>query len=135
MGKKKKIPIRIWNGCYEDSWKGIITDKSFSHPAKMAPGLIRRIVDYGLKKGYWRKGELLGDCFGGVGTTGIACACKGLKCFLVELEAGFVELAKKNFEMLPKVYAEFKPIIVQGDSRRFAEIVSGHNGVVDAVVT
>ena len=132
--KEKKVPWRDWFSCYDDNWKGIITDKSFSHPAKMAPGLIRRIVDYGLKKNYWKKNQLLGDCFGGIGTTGITCALKGLRCVLVELEEGFVELAQKNFELLPKCI-DHKPIIIQGDSRGFAKLIAGHYGIVDAVVT
>ena len=31
-------------GLYDDSWNGVIVDEAFSHPAKMARGLVRWIV-------------------------------------------------------------------------------------------
>ena len=41
-----------WTGCYDDNWKGTITDEAFAHPAKFAKGLIERIADYlGLPRG------------------------------------------------------------------------------------
>lgn len=129
------VPIKNWFDCYKGNWKGRITDKSFSHPAKMFPGLIERIVSYGLRKGYWKKGDLLGDCFGGIGTTGLECAKRGLRCFLVELEEGFVKEASKNFNLMPKCYQDNKPIIVQGDSRKFSEIVRGHYPADGGIVT
>ena len=35
---------KIWDGCYEQQWKGVITDASHAHPAKMARGLLERII-------------------------------------------------------------------------------------------
>ena len=39
-------PVDSWAGCYDDSWQGLITPESFSHPAKMARGLLDRILDH-----------------------------------------------------------------------------------------
>jgi hypothetical protein len=50
-----------WEGCYDDSWKGLIVPDAFRHPAKFAYGLITRIVDHGLAQTYWREGDVIGD--------------------------------------------------------------------------
>jgi hypothetical protein len=124
-----------WHGCYDDGWKGMIVDEAFSHPAKMAYGLLTRIVRRMVDEGWVEAGQVVGDPFGGIGTGGIVSAYYGLHWVGVELEPRFVELAGKNFDLhrprwenLPGCVA---PRIVNGDSRRFAELVGG----VAAVVT
>lgn len=27
----REIPVEVWTSCYNDSWKGYITDESFAH--------------------------------------------------------------------------------------------------------
>lgn len=68
----------VWHGCYDDRWTDEITKASFAHPAKMAKGLLKRIIEHGFERGYWQKGDVIGDCFGGIGTGGIMCAYMGL---------------------------------------------------------
>ncbi len=122
-----------WHGCYDDSWKGLITPESFSHPAKYSRGLIERIFDHLLAKGYVKKGDLVADCFGGVALGGIVAAYRGLRWTGVELEPRFVELAKANIERHRyKLGVMGKPIpqILQGDSRHFAELVAGVSAAV-----
>lgn len=84
--------VTDWHGCYESGWKGVIVDEAFAHPAKFARGLIERIVDHGLREGYWKPGELLSDPFGGVGLGGLVAASKGLRWVGVELELRFQRL-------------------------------------------
>ena len=48
-----------WQNCYNDSWKGRISDGSFAHPAKAAPGLIKRIFDHAFENGYLEKGSVV----------------------------------------------------------------------------
>ena len=43
-------------GLYDGSWKGLIVEQAFTHPAKFARGLICWIISHGLEKGYWHKG-------------------------------------------------------------------------------
>ena len=45
----------VWRGCYDDSWKGNITPESFVHPAKMAHGLLVRIIEHGFERGGSRR--------------------------------------------------------------------------------
>jgi hypothetical protein len=124
-----------WHGCYDDGWKGMIVDEAFAHPAKMAYGLLTRIVRRMVDEGWVEAGQVVGDPFGGIGTGGIVSAYYGLHWVGVELEPRFVELAGKNFDLhrprwenLPGCVA---PRIVNGDSRRFAGLV----GEAAAVVT
>lgn len=63
------VPVLNWHGCYDDQWGDLIVPEAFKHPAKFAKGLIERIYDYGFEQGYWRKGDLIGDPFGGEAVT------------------------------------------------------------------
>jgi len=118
-----------WHGCYDDNWNDLIVDEAFAHPAKFAPGLIRRIYRHGFERGYWTEGDLIGDPFGGIGGGGIIGSGMGLRWFGVELEPRFVGLAEKNFAKWKHI--EPCPRIVQGDSREFAKLV----GECAAIVT
>jgi hypothetical protein len=124
-----------WHGCYDDGWKGMIVDEAFAHPAKMAYGLLTRIVRRMVDEGWVEAGQVVGDPFGGIGTGGIVSAYYGLHWVGVELEPRFVELAVKNFDLHRPRWANLpgcvEPRIVNGDSRRFAELV----GEAAAVVT
>lgn len=88
------MKLEFWQHCYDDSWKGLITNDAFAHPAKMARGLVRRIFDELFAMGALRKGDTVLDPFGGVGTTGIESASRGVQAYLVELEDRFVRFAK-----------------------------------------
>jgi len=124
-----------WWSCYDDGWKGLIVDEAFSHPAKMARGLVYRIVREGLARGWWDKSTTIVDPFGGIGSTGIACAAHGIPSVLCELEQKFVDLAKQNFALHEREWSLMgipMPTIVQGDSRRLASVVGP---VVGASVT
>jgi DNA modification methylase len=122
-----------WENCYNDSWNGVITPESFAHPAKFAPGLITRIVDHFLREGYVKKGDLIGDPFGGVGLGGVICGCRGLNWIGVELEPRFVKMGNKNLAKHATAFtlSDASMVkLVQGDSRNFASIVGGAAGIV-----
>ena len=115
-------------GLYGPKWGKTITKASVSHPAKYAPKLIRWIIEQGIERGYWQAGDLILDPFGGIGTGGIAAADEFIHWLGVELEPRFVDMARDNFEMHRPRWLDDgapEPIIVQGDSRQFADIVTG----------
>ena len=85
-----------WQNCYNDSWKGRISDGSFAHPAKAAPGLIKRIFDHAFENGYLEKGSTVVDPFGGVGTTAIEGTIRGVRTVTLELERRFHILSLQN---------------------------------------
>lgn len=123
------LKVETWRGCYDDGWKGLIVDDAFCHPAKFAPGLIARILDEGLRRGWWAPGDVIGDPFAGIGTGGIMAAYRGLAWIGVELEPKFVALARRNFRLHGHKWAGAglpAPLIVEGDSRRFAHILFHH---------
>jgi DNA modification methylase len=124
-----------WDGCYDGSWKGMIVDDAFAHPAKFSYGLITKIVEHGLLRGWWKPGDVIGDPFGGVGLGGIVCAYHGLRWVGCELEPRFVELANRNFDLHRRRWQAVndpEPAIILGDSRRFAELVGGCCGIVSS---
>lgn len=111
-----------WFDCYESGWKGLITPAAFAHPAKFSRSLIERIFAHCLERGYLKKGDAVGDCFGGIGTGGIAAAYAGLKWRGCELEPRFVKMAEENFKLHQPAWLMMKlpwPYMIQGDSRKF----------------
>lgn len=122
-----------WHGCYDKSLKGFIVPDAFSHPAKFSLGLIERIYDYLLDRGYVHKGDTVGDPFGGVAVGGLAAAYRGLRWVGVELEPKFINLARANIN-LHRSKLEYLnlplPQIIQGDSRRFDELIPGRDAVI-----
>lgn len=121
------VPILRWEGCYDSSWKGLITDASFAHPAKFSRGLIERIYDHCLAQGYLKRGDIVADVFGGIGTGGITAAYRGLNWIGCELEPRFVEMARENFKLHLHGWFAVRggsTKIIQGDSRKFDEHVS-----------
>lgn len=128
------VACSVWSGCYDDGWNGVIVPEAYAHPAKMARGLLKRIIRRMLDEGWVRRGDLVGDPFGGIGSTGILCSYAGLRSVSVELEPRFVALAGKNFALHDakwKAYGDPLPVMLQGDSRCFAALV----GECGAVVT
>lgn len=127
------MKIIEWHDCYNDSWKGLITKDSFSHPAKFSRGLIAKIFWHCLESGYLKQGDLVGDPFGGIGTGGIMASYLGIKWFGLELEPRFVAMAEANFALHGDKIERMlfaMPTIEQGDSRKFDEVIAKLPGVV-----
>lgn len=140
------IPVLTWYGCYRRQWRGLIVPDAFRHPAKFAPGLIERIYRHGLREGWWRRGDLIGDPFGGIAGGGIIAGYHGLNWIGVELESEkndppgspFVELGNANIDLHRRhwlspgcaVKQAVDVRLIQGDSRRFAELVGRAGGIV-----
>lgn len=119
-------PWTDWDGCYDGGWGDLIVPEAYAHPAKFRPGLIDRIYKHGFERGWWKRLDVIGDPFGGIGGGGIMAAFKGLRWIGVELEPKFVELAGKNFARHKAAWlngCDPIPEIIQGDSRQFAELV------------
>ena len=128
------MKTQTWTRCYEDSWKGWIVDPAFAHPAKAARGLLAAIFAH-LKNAYGlKRGAVVLDPFGGIGTTGIVGASRGYRVVCVELEDKFVKLALQNFKLHARTWETFgdpAPLMLQGDSRKLRQVLSE----VDCVVS
>ncbi len=117
---------RDWTGCYDDGWRDLIVPEAFSHPAKMARGLVARIFDELFAGGALKRGDVCVDPFGGIGTTAIEGASRGVQVVCCELESKFVDLARKNFDLHRRDWEAMGrplPIMVQGDSRQLRKHV------------
>lgn len=103
----------------------------------MARGLCERIFDYAIEMGWIAPGQsVVVDPFGGIGSTAIVGASRGVKVLCCELEQKFVDLAKRNFELHRRTWeacGDPLPVIVQGDSRRLCEVLGPH--LADLVVS
>ena len=127
----------IWHGCYGGSWNGIITPDAFAHPAKFAPGLIQRIYQHMLERGYLAAGDSVVDPFGGIAAGGYHAMLNGLHWTGVELEPRFVALGNANID---KWQHDLRMLngrlgtarLMQGDSRMLAAIVGAAGGVVSS---
>jgi len=120
------MKLTTWKNCYDNQWQGLIVPEAFSHPAKFSPGLIQKIYSYGLENGWFAAGDVIGDPFGGICGGGIFAAFAKLQWIGLELEAKFVDLAKQNIELHRPTWEAHGypvPVVLQGDSRRFSEIV------------
>lgn len=129
----KRVPVTVWMGCYEKQWTGVLIPDAFKHPAKFSRGLVERLLDYGVEKGYWSKGDRLGDPFGGIGGGAIPAADRGLEWIGCELEQQFVEIGNRNLEAHGHKWRTMglpTPTLVQGDSRDFATVVRSAAGIV-----
>src|SRR5688572_18886268 len=82
----------VWRGLYGESWKGLICDEAFAHPAKFSRALIRRIYDHVVSEGWAKSGDRVIDPFGGVALGGFDAMRHGLNWSGCELESKFVGL-------------------------------------------
>ena len=88
--------ITRWDGCYRDAWQDLIVPEAFAHPAKYSRGLIHRIYQHLLERGYVRPGQTVLDPFGGASLGAIDAATYGLQWIGVELEENFRIISHKN---------------------------------------
>lgn len=120
-----------WYNCYAGGRGDLFLPESNRHPAKMAVALCYRIFEHGRQMAYWQPGDTILDPMAGIFTTGIVGASLGYKVAGVELETHFVELARKNIELLMAKLPDVpRPVLMQGDARRLRELLAGADGAV-----
>jgi hypothetical protein len=125
------VKTATWDGCYSGSWKSIIVEEAFAHPAKYARTLIGRIYRHLLDSGHVKPGDVVGDPFGGVALGALDAMVGGLRWVGVELEPRFHKLGNDNLGLWRSRWGLSGAVLLNGDSRRFAELV----GRVGAVVS
>lgn len=120
------IDIVRWHGCYDAGWRDLIVPGAFAHPAKMGRGLVARIFDELFARGALSRGSVVVDPFGGIGTTAIEGASRGVQVVCCELEPKFVALAIENFLLHKRDWEHMgrpQPRVVLGDSRKLRQHV------------
>lgn len=127
-----------WNGCYDGSWQSApLVAEAYAHPAKVSFNLAERIYRHMLAEGWLQPGDLVLDPFGGIGGFAFHAALYGMHWTGVELEQRFVDLGQQNLELWRNRYAPHFPgygtaRLLQGDSRRLVDVVTGAGGVVSS---
>jgi hypothetical protein len=129
------VPITTWTGCYSGSWKGLLTEAAWSHPAKYSRKLIQRIYQhlrdhYGLKPG-----ATIVDPFGGCALGGIDALLSGYHWIGIELEPAFVAAGQANITYWRHKFGP-QPgsvTLLQGDSRHLRAVL--HDAQVTGLVS
>lgn len=118
----------VWQGLYGESWKGLISDDAFAHPAKFSRALIRRIYDHVIDEGWASKNDSVVDPFGGVALGAHDAMRHGLIWYGCELEEKFVGLGSQNIALWNDRFSRMPnwgtARSLQGDSRKLAEVLS-----------
>lgn len=102
--KGVKLYHFMWNGiCREGSRE--VEGKTRVHPTQKPAGMLEKILnDFSAEQ------DLILDCFGGSGSTLIACEQTGRKCFMMELDPHYVDVIIKRWEDMTGQKAE----LIQG---------------------
>ena len=94
--KSVKLYTFTWNGLVREGSKKVEGAKRV-HPTQKPVGLIINILN-DFKSG--DECETILDCFGGSGSTLIACEQLNLKCYMMELDPYYVDVIIKRWENL-----------------------------------
>jgi hypothetical protein len=134
-----------WAGCYREGWKGIITEESFGHPAKVSYSLAERIYKHLADEGWIQPESVILDPFGGIAGTALHCMLRGCHWLGVELEDRFAALGRENIARWSYKYRNLpglgSAVMLHGDSRRLREVLACRRpadrqaGQCDAVVS
>lgn len=131
------MKIDHWFSMYPSQWKGKICPESAQHPAKFSSRLIKAIYDHICDEGWVKPGDVVVDPFGGVALGAMDAMLHGLSWMGVELELRFVKMGNDNIALWNKRFSSMplwsgEAVLLQGDSRNLAKIISSFNQVVSS---
>ncbi len=92
--KGAKLYRWLWNGLCRKGERSI-EGKSRVHPTQKPVGLIAEIL-----KDFTKENDIVLDCFGGSGSTLIACEQIDRQCYMIEYEAHYCDVIIKRWETL-----------------------------------
>lgn len=92
--KGAKLYRWLWNGLCRKGERAV-EGKSRVHPTQKPVGLIAEIL-----KDFTKEDDIILDCFGGSGSTLIACEQIDRTCYMIEYEAHYVDVIIKRWESL-----------------------------------
>ena len=92
--KGAKLYRWLWNGLCRKGERAV-EEKSRVHPTQKPVGLIAEIL-----KDFTKEDDIILDCFGGSGSTLIACEQIDRTCYMIEYETHYVDVIIKRWETL-----------------------------------
>ena len=96
-GKRVRKYTQLWNGvCMAGSYAlNARKDKARIHPTQKPVELHMRILE-----DFTQPDDVILDCFGGSGTTLIACEMTGRKCLMMEISSEYCDIIRERYEKL-----------------------------------
>ena len=95
FGKKVRKYTQLWNGIIR-AGNYALNPKPRVHPTQKPVELHMKILE-----DFTQEGDCILDCFGGSGTTLIACEVTNRKCLMMEISPEYCDIIKKRYEDLP----------------------------------
>ena len=89
-----KLYHYMWNGLAREGSRAVEGIHRV-HPTQKPVGMLANIL-----KDFSKEGETVLDCFGGSGSTLIACEQTGRKCFMMEYEPHYIDVIIQRWEDL-----------------------------------
>ena len=86
-----------WHHAYDEPLTAVIVPEAFSHPAKMAWALAKRLMQH--VRAEWPQIRHILDPMAGIGVVPLAAAYAGFGAFAGELEAHFAALLQQNIAL------------------------------------
>ena len=102
--KGAKLYRWLWNGLCRKGERAV-EGKSRVHPTQKPVGLIAEIL-----KDFTNEDDIILDCFGGSGSTLIACEQIDRTCYMIEYEAHYVDVIIKRWE----TFTGEKAVLING---------------------
>lgn len=102
--KGAKLYRWLWNGLCRKGERAV-EGKSRVHPTQKPVGLIAEIL-----KDFTKEGDTILDCFGGSGSTLIACEQIDRTCYMIEYEAHYVDVIINRWEQ----FTGEKAVLING---------------------
>lgn len=106
FNKAAKLYKWLWNGLCRKGDRSI-EGKTRVHPTQKPVGLIGEIL-----KDFSKDNELVLDCFGGSGSTLIACEQLNRKCYMMEFEPHYIDVIIARWEQ----FTGEKAVLLNGDN-------------------
>ena len=97
-----KTPVRL----YSQIWNGAIREGSNTLNPRPALHLSQKPVELHTRilEDFSKPGDIILDCFGGSGTTLIACEITNRKCLIMEISPEYCEIIKSRWENLMPLF-------------------------------
>ena len=103
-----KAPVKFyrqhWNGCIREGSKNLNPSPSL-HLSQKPVELHMKILE-----DFTQPGDIILDCFGGSGTTLIACEMTGRKCLMMEISPEYCDIIRERYEKLQDFTPLFRDI-------------------------
>lgn len=94
LGRHRLIYRQMWNGAIREGNR-TLNPHNRLHPTQKPVELHAKILE-----DFTKPGDVVLDCFGGSGTTLIACEITGRKCLMMEISPDYCKIISRRYNEL-----------------------------------